>query len=279
MRASFVLRDGIARLTDAGIIGPERDARALMAHALGIRPDRLLMHLADDVSQEVADRFDAAIARRATREPVSHITGVRQFYGRDFTVSKDALDPRPETEILIVEALKAPFDRVLDLGTGTGCILLTLLAENKTATGLGVDASADALQVATQNANQLNLTDRAEFQKSDWFSNVTQQFDLIVSNPPYIAMSEMPDLSPEVQGYEPHMALTDFSDGLSAYRTICAQAGAYLAPKGRLLVEIGPTQAHDVHIYMKKAGFESIRCLTDFDGRDRVICAEMPENL
>ena len=277
MKASDALRDAVAYLGAAGVPGPERDARLLLAHALDVKPDRLLLHLTEDLAEDAGNRFDAAIARRALREPVSHITGTRMFYGRAFHVSKHALDPRPETECLIEAALGGAFKSVLDLGLGTGCIIMTLLTENVNACGVGVDASAEALAVARANVDRFELADRVDLRQGDWFSTVTEQFDLIVSNPPYIAMSEIPTLSEEVSGHEPHIALTDFGDGLGAYRAICAKAPEHLHNGGRLLVEIGPSQGGDVCRLMQEAGLTQVMILPDLDGRDRVVSARKPE--
>ncbi len=277
MRASLALRDGIARLADADVAGPERDARLLLAYALEIKPDRLLLHLGEDLPEKAALRYDQALARRALREPVSHILGHRLFYGREFIVSKDALDPRPETECLVEEALREPFSSVLDLGLGTGCILLTLLCEVKAAHGVGVDVSSAALQVAQDNALRFELTERVELRQGDWFSPVDEQFDLIVSNPPYIALSEMDGLSQEVAGHEPHIALTDFADGLSAYRTITTHAKEHLLQSGRLMVEIGPEQGQDVYRLFTDAGLQEVVILQDLDGRDRVVSGRKAE--
>lgn len=274
--AAEALRAGLARLAAAAIEGAPRDARRLLAHALGIAPDRLTLHLADAITPAQAAAFDLAIAARAARQPVSQIVGERLFWGRAFRVSRDTLDPRPETETLIEAALAEPFARVLDLGTGTGCILLTCLAERPQATGLGVDLSAAALDVAQDNARRLDLAARAEFRLSDWFAAVTGRFDLILSNPPYIAADEMPGLAPEVRDWEPHLALTPGGDGLNAYRALAAGAPAHLAPGGRLMVEIGPTQGAAVAALFAQAGLCDLRVLPDMDGRDRVVAARAP---
>jgi len=265
------LRSAIPRLTAAGVEGAARDARLLLAHALQIAPDRLTLHLADRLSPEAAARFEAAVNDRVRRRPVSQITGQRQFWGRSFRVTSDTLDPRPETETLIAAALETPFARVLDLGTGTGAILLTLLAERPPATGLATDASEAALAVAARNARALGLADRASFSQSDWFAGVEGRFDLIVSNPPYISEDEMADLSPEVRDWEPRLALTPGGDGLAAYRAIAAGCGAHLAPGGRLVVEIGPTQGAAVAALFAGAGLSLVRVRPDMDGRDRVV--------
>ena len=275
MNGNAALAAAVRRLRAAGVPDAPRDARRLLAHALGIAPDRLTLHLAEDLPAGAEAAFEAALSRRERREPVSHITGRRAFYGRDFHVSRDVLDPRPETETLIEQALSKPFSRVLDLGSGSGCILLTLLAERPEATGLGVDLSEAALAVARRNAEGLDIV-RAEFARSDWCAAVEGRFDLIVSNPPYIAADEMSGLSPEVRDWEPEMALSPGGDGLDAYRAIAACAPAHLPPGGRLMVEIGPTQGAAVSALFRAAGLENVAIHSDIDGRDRVVCAEKP---
>jgi release factor glutamine methyltransferase len=270
-----LLRDAVARLAAAGVPDAPRDARVLLAHALGLAPDRLTLHLADAPDPAATGRFAALVTARANRTPVSHLTGQRLFWGRSFRVTPAVLDPRPETETLVALALAEPFARVLDLGTGSGCILLSLLADRPAATGLGVDLSADALAVARDNAARLGLQTRATFQASDWCAAVTGQFDLIVSNPPYIAAAEMPGLAPEVLRHEPHLALTDGADGLTAYRALAMQAPGHLAPGGRLLAEIGPTQGPAVAALFAGARLAGIRIHPDMDGRDRVVSARL----
>lgn len=273
-RASRLLAEAVRALRAAGIDTPERDARRLLAHAAGIPPDRVTLLLTEDLDEDRADAFRALVARRAAREPVSQILGRRDFFGLSFRVTRDTLDPRPETEILVEAALARPFEHILDLGTGTGCILLSCLFNRPAARGLGVDISAAALDVARENAAALGLSDRVEFVQSDWFANVQGRFDLIVSNPPYIAQDEMAGLSPEVRDWEPHLALSPGGDGLGAYRAIAAGVGRFLAPGGRVLVEIGPTQARDVCAILADAGLYGIDVLRDLDGRDRVVCAQ-----
>lgn len=275
MNGNAALAAAVRRLREAGIPDAPRDARRLLAHALGIAPERLTLHLSEELPEGATAAFEAALARRERREPVSHITGRRAFYGRDFRVTRDVLDPRPETETLVELALSRVFARVLDLGTGSGCILLTLLAERGEATGLGVDLSEAALAVARGNAEALGI-DRAEFLRSDWCEAVEGQFDLIVSNPPYIAADEMPGLAPEVRDWEPEMALSPGGDGLEAYRAIAACAPAHLSPGGWLMVEIGPTQAAAVSGLFRAAGLENVTIHSDIDERDRVVCAEKP---
>ncbi|GAA3874848.1 peptide chain release factor N(5)-glutamine methyltransferase [Celeribacter arenosi] len=270
-----VLVTATKTLAGAGIEGAGRDARLLMSHALDIAPDRLTLVLPDPMPEEAAERFATSLDRRLSRVPVSHILGRRSFYGRDFIVSGDVLDPRPETETLVIEALAKPFTAVLDLGTGSGAILLTLLAEQPLAKGLGTDTSEAALAVARSNAEHIGVGSRARWLRADWFEGVEGTFDLIVSNPPYIAADEMDALSPEL-AHEPRGALTDEADGLSAFRTIISQARGFLGPRGRLIVEIGPTQGSAVADMMLAAGFKAVRVLSDLDGRDRVVRAQLP---
>ena len=270
-RAADALRDATRRLNEAGIEDAPRDARRLLAHALGLAPDRLTLHLQDEVAAAARAAFEAAVTARLARQPVAQITGERLFWGRSFRVTRDTLDPRPETEILVAEALSQPFTRVLDLGTGTGCILLSLLADRPEATGLGADLSPAALEVAKDNAGRLSVADRADFVLSDWFDAVSGQFDLIVSNPPYIAADEMPSLSPDVRNWEPELALTPGGDGLIAYLRITAGMGAHLAPAGRVIVEIGPSQGAAVAAMFARAGLQAVRILPDLDGRDRCV--------
>ncbi|WP_283966203.1 peptide chain release factor N(5)-glutamine methyltransferase [Tritonibacter sp. AK171] len=265
-----------ARLRAAGVDDPARDARVLLAHAARIEAARVTLIAPEELSHEVAERYDQLISLRAIRVPVSHLIGERDFYGRRFKVSADVLDPRPETETLIEAALSEPFERVLDLGVGSGCILVTLLAEQQGALGLGVDLSEAACLQASANAVLHRVEARADIRQSDWFSAVKGQFDLIVSNPPYIALDEMDDLSEEVREHEPQMALTDGADGLSAYRLICAGLGRHLAQGGRVLVEIGPTQGAAVAEMMRAAGLVEVTVLPDLDGRDRVVLGRNP---
>ena len=302
MTGAQALAQAVADL--AAIDGGARDARVLLAHALGVDRTRLTLVLDDPMTPDQLGAFQYMITRRAGHMPVSHIIGSREFFGRRFIVTPDVLDPRPETETLIATALEQPFKRVLDLGTGSGCILITLLAEREAATGLGTDSCNLALDVARANARALGVAQRCSFDWGDWYDGVpvpeasddwevrddervsgygprtrtlpvVPQFDLIVSNPPYIALGEMDALAPELS-YEPHKALTDGGDGLAAYRAICAGFGPHLLPKGRLMVEIGPTQGRAVADMMRAAGMESVEIRPDLDGRDRVVMGQNP---
>lgn len=262
-------------LERAGI--PGDDASALVLHATGRDGLKYADYpmLSKDLQPEAGARLQAAVAARLARQPVAQIRGWRHFWNHRFIVTPDVLDPRPETETLVGHALETPFTRVLDLGTGSGAILLSLLAGRPGATGLGTDLSDKALAVARYNATALRL-ERATFLRADWFAGVTGTYDLIVSNPPYIAAAEMAGLSPEVRDWEPHLALTPGGDGLDAYRAICAGVLAHLAPGGRLMVEIGPTQSVAVSSLMQEQGLVSIATYPDLDGRDRVVAGTKP---
>jgi release factor glutamine methyltransferase len=277
MTGNEALRAAIPRLQAAGIPDAPRDARALLCHAAGIAPDRLTLHLSDLLTAQAEAAFAAAVTRRAGREPVSHIIGSRLFWGRSFRVTPDTLDPRPETEILVETALSEPFLKVLDLGTGTGCVLLSCLGGMPMAQGIGTDIHPATLTVAEENARSLDLLGRARFVLSDWFSTVSGRFDLILSNPPYIAEEEMAQLSPEVLR-EPRRALSPGGDGLDAYRAIAKGSPARLIPGGRLIVEIGPTQGAAVAALFAAQGLVDIRILPDLDGRDRVVAARKPQD-
>jgi release factor glutamine methyltransferase len=271
MTARAHLRLAVAQLTASGIANAARDARILLAYAMGIGADRLTLCLSEELSPPQQQKFDAALIARQNRQPVAQIIGKRLFWGNWFTVTRDTLDPRPETETLVALALEGAFSRILDLGTGTGCILLSCLHAMPDATGVGVDVSQAALDVAQSNARDQFLDHRVQWIRSDWFSAVSEKFDLIVANPPYITSAEMSDLSPEVRDWEPHLALTSGGDGLDSYRKIAQEAGARLCDGGRILLEIGPTQGPAVMALLRQAGLVDVKVHQDMDQRDRVV--------
>jgi release factor glutamine methyltransferase len=263
-----IRKSDLDRLRAAGVPDAQGDLRRLFNWAFEGVPEE-----ARSGAQASWDVFEDAVAKRERRVPVSQIIGRRAFWRHEFTVTPDVLDPRPETETLVEAALAEPFTRVLDLGTGSGCILISLLAERPDATGVGTDTSDKALLVAGENAARIGVVDRLVLPLSDWFDDIGGRFDLIVSNPPYIAASEMTDLAPEVRDHEPRAALTDEGDGLQAYRSIAAKVADHLTPGGRLLVEIGPTQAKAVTAIFRQSGLLDVGVQSDLDGRDRVISA------
>ena len=242
LTGSQALVIAIRRLRAAGVDTPQRDARKLLAWALDISSDRMALALPDVLDAQAAARYDCAIVDRARRMPVSMILGKREFFGRDFVITADVLDPRPDTETLVELALTEQFSTVLDLGAGTGCILLSLLAERPDAAGVGVDISPLACAVAKENTTRLNLNDRTQIIQSDWYDRVDGKFDLIVANPPYVTTEQMTRLAPEVRNWDPALALTTAGDGLAAYRAITAAVMRHLAAHGRLIVEIDPAQ-------------------------------------
>ncbi|MEM9249195.1 MAG: peptide chain release factor N(5)-glutamine methyltransferase [Pseudomonadota bacterium] len=272
------MMDARRRLTLAGVPDPIRDASALF---LAVAETQV--GSADTMPEDVARAYAHAVERRVRRNPVSHITGRRAFWMHDFYVTPEVLDPRPETETLVEHAVRllapraanpAHRPRVLDLGTGSGCILLSILHEIPTATGLGVDVSAAALDVARRNAHLVGVTNRAHFRAASWYDGLEGAFDLIVSNPPYIPAKEIDGLAPEVRDHEPHLALTDGGDGLSAYSAIAAGAHAHLHSGAHLLVEIGIGQADAVKTIFTKAGLLNPHELPDLSGRTRAILAQ-----
>ena len=270
MRLSQARREAAASLHAAGIEGASRDADRILAAILGIDPARLRIIDDRDLTADERTRLDEAIAARAAHQPVAQIVGFRDFYAHRFRVTRDTLDPRPETETLVQAALDLPWRSVLDMGTGTGAILISLLAARPGTSGTGTDISGAALDVARDNAQLIGVT--ASLRRADWYDGVEGRFDLIVSNPPYIALEEMDGLSPDVREWEPYAALTDGGDGLGAYRVIAAGAAAHLTPGGHVLVEIGPTQGPDVAALFRDSGAET-RVLPDLDGRNRVVLA------
>ena len=271
------LARGTARLAGAGVETPARDARRLLAHAAGIGADRLTLHLRDPLRPQAARRYAAALAARAAGRPVARITGARLFWGRPFAVTDAVLDPRPETETLVAAALEAPYSRVLDLGTGSGILAVTLLAERPAATGRATDIDAAALDVARANAAAHGVADRLELCRADWAEGALGPFDLIVSNPPYIPAADLPALAPEVRDHDPPHALTDGADGLTAYARIARAAPALLAPGGRLIVEVGAGQAGAVAALFSAAGLAVAPPRADMDGRDRAVLARLPQ--
>lgn len=271
--AAMAMAAAAAKLRAAGVPDPARDARLLLAHAAKVDAARVTLIAPEAISPEIAERFEALISLRAVRVPVSHLIGERAFYGRKFMVSGDVLDPRPETETLIEAALAQPFGQLLDLGTGSGCILVTLLAEAPQATGVGLDLSEAACLQASANALRHGVAGRAVIAQSDWFAAASGQFDLIVSNPPYLAAEEMHSVQPELRDYEPRMALTDEADGLSAYRIIAHQAMPFLHPDGRVIVEFGAGQAPQVRKIFSDAGWDALTILNDLDDRPRILIA------
>ncbi len=262
-------------LVNAGITTAALDARLIVTHALGIGMAEFLAH--DDIliDENNATRLETAISRRAQHESVARITGVKEFWGLPFRLSADTLEPRPDTETLVEAVLDHYPDRLaplrfLDLGTGTGCILIALLSEFPNATATGVDISPDALATAQDNAEANGVITRATFVQSDWLTDVTGTFDVIVSNPPYIRSEVMSTLTSEVRDFDPTRALDGGTDGLDAYRRILADCPPFLRHDGSVFFEIGFDQEHDLAKLMIPSHFNDITFRRDLAGHVRV---------
>ena len=279
MTRAEILRAGAARLADAGLLDPRLDAEVLLAHVLGLPRLNMLIDTTREVGDAEAQAFEAHIARRATGEPVAYITGSREFWSLEFRVTPATLIPRPDSETMIEAVLRAfPRNRplrVLDLGTGSGCLLLSVLHEFPGSFGIGVDRSQEAALVAADNAARLGLQGRAAFVVSDWAQALSGTFDCILSNPPYIGVEEV--LSPEVANFEPRTALFAGAAGLDDYRRIIPDLGRLLAPGGRAFLEIGYTQAEPVGQIAAGAGFLS-QIHQDLAGHPRCIECWQAEN-
>jgi len=272
MTVRAAMAEAAARLAAAGVPEAARDARRLMAAALGLAPGRLTLVEGEALDAGTAAAFERMVAERARWRPVAQIVGRRAFWGRDFAVTGAVLDPRPETETLVAAALDGPVPAtIVDIGTGSGAILLTLLAEWPSARGVGTDVDAAALAVAAENATRLGVAARWRPVRGDWYAGERGPFDLVVSNPPYLAAAEIAALAPDVRDWEPRHALTAGPTGLEAYVAIAGGLAAVLAPGGRALLEIGPTQADAVVGLLAAAGLPGARVHRDLDGRDRVV--------
>ena len=276
MMLRALIARGTSALDQGGIPNAARDARLLAAHVCDIDPSRVTLHEMDKVSEAAIARFDDAITQRQNHRPVSRIIGVRQFWGRNFRITDDVLDPRGDTETLIAEALKTPAKRILDLGTGSGILGITLAMEQVDAVVVVTDISQAALAVAKANAKRYHVEDRIEFLQSDWFDSLQGKFDLIISNPPYIGENELEGLEPDVIDYDPIIALTPGGDGLAPYRIIAGQAKDYLNKNGQVIVEIGYLQGNEVKNLFLRAGFANVQILQDLDGKERAIVAKHP---
>jgi release factor glutamine methyltransferase len=261
------------RLRQAGIDTARLDARVLLGAALQRDPASLLPGSLQPVSPAQADHFESLVRGRLQRRPVSHLTGRREFYGRDFAVTPDVLDPRPDSECVVELALQhlpptGP-SRILDLGTGTGCLLLTLLAERPQASGHGIDISPAALGVAGRNAIALGLADRARFTQGEWLTGVDERYHLVISNPPYIPHEDIDRLEPEVRQHEPRLALDGGPDGLTPYRLLLPLLGQHLEPDGVVVLEHGQGQSAAIVALARQSGFESVATATDLGGTIR----------
>jgi release factor glutamine methyltransferase len=263
---------------EAGLDTPDLDARILLAEALGVDASALALRPHEPLGAEGAARLAGYAARRLAREPVARILGRQEFWGLPFRLSPETLVPRPDTETVVEAALAAVPDRraplrILDLGTGSGCLLVALLHELPNAHGIGADRSPGALTAARANARLNGVGGRAAFAASDWGATLDGRFDLVVSNPPYVASRIIGELAPEVRDHDPLGALDGGPDGLDAYRAILADAGRLLVPGGRLVAEIGFDQEEAVRALVADAGLAVERVAQDLGCHPRAVVA------
>ncbi len=282
-RYDALLRDAAVALTAAGIDNARFEARLLLAHAAGVTIERLIAHGDEAAPWAAVEALRTLTARRIRREPMAYVVGEREFWGLPFKVSPAVLVPRPDSETLIEAALALmpgrtePW-RIVDLGVGSGCLLLTLLREFPNARGVGMDASAEALSVAQGNADALGVGARTRFVAGDWrhqgwAEQLGGPFDLLISNPPYIETATIDGLMPEVALFEPRLALDGGRDGLAAYRTIAGRAAGLVVPGGRVLIEVGEGQVPDISALLAAAGFAVSSPWKDLGGIDRIVPA------
>ncbi|MEM7033385.1 MAG: peptide chain release factor N(5)-glutamine methyltransferase [Chloroflexota bacterium] len=270
-----VLREAITRLTEAGCESPRLDAEVLYAHGLGQDRSWLYAHNQDTISSQDYHRIQALIDRRACREPVAYITRHRAFFGLDFIVTPAVLIPRPETELLIefvLEHSSCQHPQIVDVGTGSGCIAISLATQMPTARIVALDISFEALVIAKQNVHKHAVSSQVQLVQANLTDSLCPAVDILISNPPYISSSEMDAVSPDIYQHEPHLALTDDDDGLRLIHKLLSDASRVILPKGLLLMEIGSRQGQAVldlaHRLCPTAKFE---IKADLSGRDRVL--------
>ncbi len=269
------LRWGVARLQSADIETAGLDARLLLSHATGLPREGLVAQNAELLAVPVNDRYAAMIEQRRGGESVARIVGSKEFWSLSFELGPDTLEPRPDSECIVEDLLATVADRhashrVLDLGTGTGCLLLSLLSELPQATGVGVDVAPGALEVAHRNANRLGLQDRATFLESDWLESVEGSFDLVISNPPYITASEMDLLAPHVRDFDPALALEGGKDGLVAYRDILGELHRVLAPGASVAMETSPQLVPHLRALIEAdSAYGDLHIVKDLSGQER----------
>ena len=258
-----------------GIETPELDARIILKEVLSLDDKDLILKESLDISNEMIEKIIAIESRRLNGEPISKIFKKRDFYNSTFLISNDVLDPRPETELIVEIANnfinKNEVKNILDLGTGSGCILLSILKENKMINGLGIDLSKDAISIAKQNSKKLNLETQSNFLISNWMSSVNYKYDLVVSNPPYIASEDIKKLSKSVKIYDPILSLDGGDDGLNSYRLIASDLKRVVSKNALIIIEIGYNQSLQVIEIFKKNNFKFMKKYNDINGLDRVL--------
>ena len=275
MKYREAMQEGEKILQEAGIVDAKNDAWLLLAMVCKVDHTYYYMHMEEELMLEQQDEYRVVIRKRAEHVPLQYITGEQEFMGLPFKVNSNVLIPRQDTETLVEEALKVirPGMRVLDMCTGSGCILISILKNVLNVEGVGCDISKQALIVAKENAKLNNVV--ATFERSDLFDHVTETFDVIVSNPPYIRTEEIATLMPEVCQFEPINALDGKEDGLFFYRKMIAESSKYLNPNGVILFEIGYDQGQDVSLMLKEAGYKDIEIVKDLAQNDRVVLGRL----
>jgi release factor glutamine methyltransferase len=275
MTVGQALGEAVRRLSGAGIESAGREARLLLGHVAGLAPATLIGWPETELPAPALAAFDAAVERRCRREPVSRILGRREFWSLDLALGPATLDPRPDSETLVEAALALLPDRdgsrrVLDLGTGSGCLLLALLGEWPNAVGLGLDRAEAAVRTARDNARALGLDGRARFVVGDWTQALGEAgFDLVVANPPYVETAAIDRLEPEVRLHDPRAALDGGPDGLGCYRAILGDLGRILVPGGLVVLELGQGQAGSVAELVRAGGLEPVGLRHDLAGIER----------
>ena len=275
MKYREAMQEGEKILQEAGIVDAKNDAWLLLAMVCKVDHTYYYMHMEEELMSEQQDEYRVVIRKRAEHVPLQYITGEQEFMGLPFKVNSNVLIPRQDTETLVEEALKVirPGMKVLDMCTGSGCILISILKNVLNVEGVGCDISKQALIVAKENAKLNNVV--ATFERSDLFDHVTETFDVIVSNPPYIRTEEIATLMPEVCQFEPVGELDGKEDGLFFYRKMIAESSKYLNPNGVILFEIGYDQGQDVSLMLKEAGYKDVQIVKDLAQNDRVVIGRL----
>ena len=266
------LESAILYLQKQGVEEARQDAWLLLEYVCGISHSTYFVHSEDEMPKEQQEQYEALVRKRGEHIPLQQLTGEQEFMGLTFSVNEHVLIPRQDTEVLVEEVMKNLHDgfRILDLCTGSGCILLSLLHYSNDCSGVGADLSEEALEVARKNAEQLGESS-ALFVQGDLFAPVEGKFEIIVSNPPYICSDVIPTLMEEVREHEPMQALDGGADGLDFYRKIIQGAKEHLCGGGQLFFEIGYDQGEAVQRLMEQAGYREVECVQDFAGLDRVV--------
>lgn len=277
------LQKGLEILSQSNIDNPRLDVEVLLAHSLVMSREDLFIHFERQLSQQEQEAFESFLARRIENEPVARILGFKEFWSLNFKLNDATLIPRPDSETLVAEVIsylkKHHGDEnieILDLGTGSGCLLLSILSEIKFAKGCGVDAEKKALIVAKENASQLGLADKVEFKEFNWLSGAgadlkNHQYDIIISNPPYIESGDIAGLQPDVSGFDPKLALDGGEDGLLHYRALAMFAKSYMQKGGRFFLEIGMGQEAHIIVIFENQGWQSLAQHKDLSGIVRVL--------